>query len=82
MREISGSHGRKSEDDSLLGYSTMVTLKQINVSEVCTASIIRAMMTEEVCTSETSVYFETTQWCIPDGCYSHCCENLKSHIVN
>jgi hypothetical protein len=38
----------------------VVTLKFTDVSEVCTASIIRAMMMEAVCTSETSVNFNVT----------------------
>jgi hypothetical protein len=41
-----------------------------------------ALMMEAVCTSESSVYFETT-WCyIPEVCHlhTHCHENLKSHL--
>jgi hypothetical protein len=56
------------------------------VSEMHTASIIRAMMInlmmEAVCTSETSVYFyKTTQHCIPEGCHLHIHrhDNLNSH---
>jgi hypothetical protein len=40
-------------------------------------------MIEAVYTSETSMYFETTQHFIPEECHphNHCCENLKSHIL-
>jgi hypothetical protein len=38
---------------------------------------------EAVCTSETSVYSDTTQSYIPEDSYLHnrCCQNLKSHIL-
>jgi hypothetical protein len=54
-----------SEDDSLLGYS----------------AVISALMVEVVRTSETSVYFnETTRRYIAEGCHlrTHRHENLKS----
>jgi hypothetical protein len=40
-----------------------------------------AVMMEAVCTSETSVYFQTKQRYIAEGCHlhTHHCENLKSH---
>jgi hypothetical protein len=42
----------------------------VDVSEVCTASIIRAMIIEAVGTSETSVsFYESTRRCIPEGCH-------------
>jgi hypothetical protein len=46
-------------------------------------SVPIALMKEVVCTSETSVYTETTRRCIPKGCHLHTChrENLKSHKV-
>jgi hypothetical protein len=58
----------------------LVTLKLIDVSEVRTASIIRAI-TEAVRTSETSAYFhDTTQRYITQSCHFHTRrrENLKS----
>jgi hypothetical protein len=54
-----------------------------DVSEDCTASIIRVVM-EAVCTSETSVYFNKTTWCyIPEDSLLHpChCEKLKSCMI-
>jgi hypothetical protein len=39
----------------------VVTLKMTDVSGVRTASIIRTMMMEAVCTSETSVNFKVTK---------------------
>jgi hypothetical protein len=54
-----------------------------DVSEVRTASIIRAMM-ETVHTSETSVnIYLTTRQYIPEDCKLHTRrrENLKSHII-
>jgi len=61
----------------------VVMLKLTDVSEVLTASIIRAMM-EVVRTSETSVNFnETTRRYIPEDSKLHTRrrENLKSHIL-
>jgi hypothetical protein len=61
-------------------------LEHIDVSEVCTASIMRVMiilMMEEVPTSETSVYSETAWRYIREGSHLHSrrCENLKPHII-
>jgi hypothetical protein len=45
-----------------------------------TACIIIALMILAVRTYETSVYFETTRRCIPEGIFiTHRRENLKSH---
>jgi hypothetical protein len=69
------------EDDSLEGYRRAVLLKQTDVSEVFTASIITQMM-EAVRTSETSVCFhETTRPYTPEGCHLRTRRhgNLKSH---
>jgi hypothetical protein len=54
-----------------------------DVSEVRTASTIKAMIMEAVCTSETSVNFNVTTRCyIPEDSKLHTRrrENLKSHI--
>jgi hypothetical protein len=59
--------------------------KSTNVSEVLTASTIRAMMMEAVHTSETSVnLYQTTRRKISEGCHLHTrhLENLKSHYRN
>jgi hypothetical protein len=56
--EISDYYGGEYEVYSLLGCSAV--LKLIDVSEVRTASIIRAMMMEAVRTFETSVNFDVT----------------------
>jgi hypothetical protein len=59
-------------------------LKLTDVSEVRTASIIRAMMMEAVRTSETLVNFNvTTRRYNPEDSKRHtrCRENLKSHKV-
>jgi hypothetical protein len=55
-------------------------VKQTNISEVCTASNIRAMM-EAVCTPKMSIYFkETTKRYMSEDCnlHAHNHENLKS----
>jgi hypothetical protein len=50
----------------------LCSLVEVDVSEVLTASIIRAMMMKVVCTSETSVYFnETTRPYITESCHLH-----------
>jgi hypothetical protein len=41
----------------------------MDISEMHTASIVITLMMEAVSTSETSVYFETTWGCIPEGCH-------------
>jgi hypothetical protein len=47
----------------------IVWFKHTDVSEMCTTTIIMAMI-EAVCLSETSVYFnQTTRIYIPEGCY-------------
>jgi hypothetical protein len=59
----------------------VVLLKYTDISELFTASIIRAMM-EAVHTSDMSVYFNKTTWrYIQESCHLHTCscENLKSH---
>jgi hypothetical protein len=48
-------------------YSRVVSLEQTHDSEVSPATIIRAMMTEAVRTSDTSVYSETTLRYISEG---------------
>jgi hypothetical protein len=63
-------------------HSRVVSLKQSDVSEVCTASIIKAMalMMETLRSSETSVYFnEIPRRCIAEGCRLHTCrrENFE-----
>jgi hypothetical protein len=59
----------------------VVSLKQNDVSQVHTASVMVLVM-EAVRISETSVYFkETTRRCIPESClHTHRRENLKSFI--
>jgi hypothetical protein len=57
----------------------VVTLKLIDVSEVRTAYIIRAMMLAAVRTSETSVNFNTTiRRCIPEDSKLHIRHQLTS----
>jgi hypothetical protein len=65
-------------------YCLKVKYMLTDISEVCTASIIRVMM-EAVCTSEMSVnIYLTTQQYIPEDSKLHIRhhENLKSHIPN
>jgi hypothetical protein len=51
-------------------------LIDIDVSEVPTATINRAVM-EVICTSETSVCFSGTTWCyIPEGYHLQCKDEL------
>jgi hypothetical protein len=60
-----------------------VSQKLTDGSEVRSASIITALMMEEISTSETSVnFYETAGRNIPTGCHLHACrrENLKSQI--
>jgi hypothetical protein len=69
------------EDESLLGYCAVISLKLTDVSEMLTASII-ALIMGAVGTSQTSGSFSKITWqCIPEGShlYSRCRENLKSH---
>jgi hypothetical protein len=64
-------------------YCCVVKLALTDVSEVCTASTIRAMMMEAVRTSETSVnIYLTARQYIPEDSKLHtsCSENLKSHM--
>jgi hypothetical protein len=63
----------------MLGH--LVTYLFTDVSEVCTASIIKAMM-EVLCTSETLANFNVTpQLYIPEDSKlcARCCEIMKSH---
>jgi hypothetical protein len=65
------------------GMKRHVDLEQTDVSEVRTASIIKAIM-EAVCTSQTSVYSnETTRRYFPEGSniYVRRCGNLKSFLL-
>jgi hypothetical protein len=59
------------------------SIDEVNVSEVHTAFIIRAMMMEAERTCEMLVYFkETTQHCIPEGCHlqlSDFSKNAENH---
>jgi hypothetical protein len=71
MTVFSGSHGGEYEYERLLGYCAVKSLGVDGISEVVTASVVRAsaLMMEAVRTSETSVYFyETTRRNIPEGC--------------
>lgn len=59
-----------------------VLLKWTDVSEIHTASIIRAM--EAVLTSETSVcLYKATRRCFPEGCRIHLnnCQLLKNRLL-
>jgi hypothetical protein len=66
-REILGSHGSKYEDEN---FWDMVLRSLIEVDQ---HFIIRLVMIEEVCTSETLVYFYETIW--------HISQNSGFHLV-
>jgi hypothetical protein len=62
----------------------VVWKKLTDVSEVHNAPIIRAIMMDDVSTSETLVNLDHAMQCnIPEDSHIHnrCCENLKSHTV-
>jgi hypothetical protein len=63
---ISSSYGGEYEDESSGRLHRVVSYKYTGVSEALTASITVLMM-EVVSTSETLVYYDTTQHNIPEG---------------